>query len=1234
MSGAYQQQHASLPIIDEFRGLLESQWTREVACHNECGSDKSCRCQRKVVHVHALEAWWKKQASESPKYTNLQRFVHDMPLLPRRSLPVRSTKIDGAGQSCLRVFSLLVRQGREHFIDCFYEANMYDHYIDRNENYQRLHEQLSGVARPEEVDAIIEDFHKEKWEYCPLTLTLDMDTNLQGTKVIPPFCLKIRLPDKGGTASIYWVAIQRDLVSDSALAFALKDSLYIDNIYGECYQMVLKSYCGNKKQDFEMEKEAFSGLQSNVQAPILRCLGAYTHDHGEGKELGKTYNLLLEYGENDLYQAWADETNVPPVQAQEILQSWNSLFEVASAIRHLHNLEFPRGKGQTWKFHGWHADIKPDNILSVRGHLKLADFGFSSFAPVVEGHDGSEQTELIRGYTNTYGAPEVTRMEQPDGTLSGVSQSIDAWSFGCVLSLAATWTVLGFQGIRQYERLRRLSSANNMNGLALDRFHDGYDVLPEIGKWHNYLRGHLRASDTTTELVLDLTESKLLRGDAAARCNLGELCKKLRELSGYAEFKIKGLEKVSKDTDPAVMKALSSIENEAQLQISSEPRANLLQQPLLQVNPRERASMQINKKSLIKNKPLGQTAHRKEILEKKLEACYGIKLDDEPPLAEGNHNGAVTHSPTESTFSKELEITVRKIKPRNPQLRTDQGHADTDPQIPNGTHTYTTSKHPATPPPSCRRQNKTSGHGIGHYEEEAFTSYPPGNPVDIGSHASSNLGRPTLQILTPESPSAKYSARFTQPKGALNQLSASADREYMMHDSDIMAGMAGKEVYTTKSPSRTPIHVGIVGDAEIKNVPFMRDSMNRQVYQEKSSVMFDTSPTSPSFDDRQVDESNVGASSFTQAVGNSRPSIIVSRTGDTQLSQYESAAPNSTTHVSDKQALYIPTSPTFHDGSLLPLPQSALILPYDICLKRKGMDAQVSKGIAKSIAKVKGKFGFETRMRDASLAETFSDPRELVIVVDNGWTMYRHWPIATFVAQTLAMNAAGLDKDGFDLKFTVDGHTHNKRCLKGDSGRRRLKRALKAAWPEQKPNSNATTDMAKVFRNILKEWDHVGQPATTLLVLTDGVWSKENTDIFNKIILDIARLDQRKGGNRHFSIQFIRFGDEAPEKGRLEWLDDHLCADNNMRDIIDHCSWRAEVDKMFTGSIEVYADNHNFVDPPMLYDYDDLVGLFNTFNKGVDALLSPTGNPSQTPSRASNRSSFSSHVGSLADART
>jgi len=117
--------------------------------------------------------------------------------------------------------------------------------------------------------------------------------------------------------------------------------------------MALKSYSGKRKPEFEMERAAFLSLRSSDDIPILQYLGSYTHDYGEGMRSGRTYNLLLEYGESDLYQAWADETNVPPVQAQEILRYWKSLFMIAKAIRHVHHLEIPRDKGDSWKFHGY-----------------------------------------------------------------------------------------------------------------------------------------------------------------------------------------------------------------------------------------------------------------------------------------------------------------------------------------------------------------------------------------------------------------------------------------------------------------------------------------------------------------------------------------------------------------------------------------------------------------------------------------------------------------------------------------------------------------------------------------------------------------------------------------------------------------------------------------------------------------------------------------------------------------
>ena len=559
--------------------------------------------------------------------------------------------------------------------------------------------------------------------------------------------------------------------------------------------------------------------------------------------------------------------------------------------------------------------------------------------------------------------------------MSGVSQSIDAWSFGCVLSVAATWIVLGFQGIRQYDRLRQLSPANKKNGQQLDRFHDGYHVLPEIGKWHDYLRGHLRPSDTTTDQVLDVIEGKLLRADPAARYSLVELCEKLQEVSSWADFKIKSLKKFSRDTDPLVMKALSSIEDEAQVQRSSETKLNLLQPSFLQVNPRERASMQVNKEEMIRNKPLGQTAHRKQILERKLEDCDGRQIDDGPPLANAEHNGAVTESPIDSTPSGEVQFGDRRNKRGNPPPQA-QGKRQLDmrPHTPTGARPFLDSYQPATPPSSSRR-NKVSSPGTGPYNDHTFTTPPHSNPFDIGSSARAHPARLNLQIPGAGSPSASYPSNFAQPNGTSSLLSPPADKEYVVQNSDFLAE---KETYATESPPPTPIHITIERDIDGVNSPPMHDPEYHQSHKGKAPVVSAMSPTYSSFGHKPIHELNAGATNGVEAAGSSGPSITLSQHGDAQSLQQQSASSDAITHTHWKQALHTQTSSKAHNDPPRPLPPSALDLPYDICLKRKDLNQQVSKGIAKGVAKVKGKLGIETRAPVTSLKETFSDPREIV----------------------------------------------------------------------------------------------------------------------------------------------------------------------------------------------------------------------------------------------------------------
>jgi hypothetical protein len=342
--------------LEEYKQRLEQEWTRPVACQNQCQPPESCSCLRQIIHVEALRTWWRRNLSETNGTTNLHRVLQELQLGPHRTFPLEHETFFAGTYQCLRVFSFLLKKDLGHLIDRFYQSQMSDIVLHHDGNYGRLRENLTNIIPHNDIDNVIQSFRREKWSFCPLELELHIDRPLEGTKVIAPFCHKIKL-NEGGTASVYLVAVQEDLIQDKRLKAVLEDSLYHDSAFGACYKMAMKTYVGNKKSAFEAEKDAFSALKSNIDVPIVRYLGSFTHDYGEGissddYHLRKTYNLLLEYGELDLYQYWADETNVPPVRVNEIIRYWEKLFEIATAIRKVHYLDVSQWKTSPLRYHG------------------------------------------------------------------------------------------------------------------------------------------------------------------------------------------------------------------------------------------------------------------------------------------------------------------------------------------------------------------------------------------------------------------------------------------------------------------------------------------------------------------------------------------------------------------------------------------------------------------------------------------------------------------------------------------------------------------------------------------------------------------------------------------------------------------------------------------------------------------------------------------------------------------
>lgn len=331
--------------------------------------------------------------------------------------------------------------------------------------------------------------------------------------------------------------------------------------------------------------------------------------------------------------------------------------------------------------YSWHADVKPDNILLVHGKFKLADFGFARFSMTAK--DGKPPEQFIMGGTDTYGmfvispsndqtlrvftgAPELARSQRAQ-TLTPVKQTIDTWSFGCVLSIAATWIVLGFQGIEQFRKLRIIANsdrpANRKQGS--DRFHDGSQVLPEIISWHDYIRNHVRKADTITARVLSLIDDHMLRDQPDARYTSAKLCNELTYISKVAEHNVVELLEAGElaGTDVLVQRALLAVEKEARqdLRLSTDPTSEFFQFDISQPGNSETRRITFNapgskskrfgKEEKLQRLPPAKTLHREQMLEQELEKKqYHLSLPSGPadPIdSSGRHGGAFTSSPNE-----------------------------------------------------------------------------------------------------------------------------------------------------------------------------------------------------------------------------------------------------------------------------------------------------------------------------------------------------------------------------------------------------------------------------------------------------------------------------------------------------------------------------------------------------------------------------------------------------------
>ncbi|KAK8006643.1 hypothetical protein PG991_012940 [Apiospora marii] len=538
-------QQARAAILEAFKSKLDVDW-KYTACRFHSANSEGCVrangdigegdihcCTKSFYNTVEIVNWMRLKTGQSEQ-TNAVALLSAAQDNHRhmRNEPGRLKASDlGKGdRHCYIVFAILLNLDCGYLIHTFQRFNITDGALQnqRLPNLDALKEELQRYVSG--VDMLVSKFDDARFmfQHVPIDLNMSAVYSDRGRgRWISPYCRRQLINNKGGTAQVWQVSMQ-DKILSPGLKERLRRSEFDDPEFGKCYSMALKTFTSENKDVFNREKQNY--LAVDGLAGMVQYLGEYEIDeetHGQG--VVRTSNLLLEFGDFDLEELFFSPKD-PPSAFESIVGFWENLSKVAGAVEAIHNLKATREHGDTVNFHGWHADIKPDNILRVRGEFKLADLGFARFR--MKDENGLEPRAGLMGLTETY-ETDRRRRTRRGGTATDYTQKIDIWSLGCVFSVAATWVVLGRQGVLVYEKLRQNAimqlreSEAQSQPTAADAFHDGQQVLPAVAEWHEHLRASMRKSDTITSEILDLVDTKMLQRTPQKRLASRELMNRL-----------------------------------------------------------------------------------------------------------------------------------------------------------------------------------------------------------------------------------------------------------------------------------------------------------------------------------------------------------------------------------------------------------------------------------------------------------------------------------------------------------------------------------------------------------------------------------------------------------------------------------------------------------------------------------------------------------------------------------
>ncbi|OAQ62921.1 kinase domain-containing protein [Pochonia chlamydosporia 170] len=463
--------------IDDFVDFVED-------TKKKCVGRNGLREREPYIPLDALEEYWHP--------TSIRALCRSLHL----SIPC---EVDAIKSRLLRTFSLLVHVDMVSHLDVFVKWKISDAHFPLGED------SLPPVLKQPRYKDLVEVILIYQWLFFPLVLK---PTELSG----------IHLPERlilpfDSEETIYQS-------NSSNITKTVTRSSSSPEIQREVY--VIKSYSSSLANRYANERLALTAIQDLRNPHIISYHGSFVQSG--------TNNLVLGYVDGGNLAEYFENTPRPATRHDAWL-FWKSMTGVWKGLVGLHRLA-PSGdaKNEASEIHwGVHEDLKPDNILISRNGVTsnspyefipiISDFGHSCVR--IASRDGVDPEKRLvpdRHGNQEFAAPEASHhASHLRRGHSTIDASVDVWSMGCILSVAAAWVVMGDYGIESYDAMRSKefkSIASFEDQAYRGCFHNGTDPLDAVAKTHRQVS---ETGDEFTQQVVNLVGRFCIVGDPKAR---------------------------------------------------------------------------------------------------------------------------------------------------------------------------------------------------------------------------------------------------------------------------------------------------------------------------------------------------------------------------------------------------------------------------------------------------------------------------------------------------------------------------------------------------------------------------------------------------------------------------------------------------------------------------------------------------------------------------------------------